>query len=92
MISYTDHARIKMVLELRKHGVTEAIVAQIMNKPDEVLHDAQTNRDITISWSHKTAVVYETKGSDHLIITIIYSSTLRDTVKRRRRSGRWTQS
>ena len=68
-----------------------ATIAQIMSKPDEVLRDTQTNRDIAVSWGHKTAVVHEKQDSDYLIITKIYSSTLRDIVNRRRRSGRWTR-
>ncbi|MCJ7574941.1 hypothetical protein MUO93_11895 [Candidatus Bathyarchaeota archaeon] len=89
MISFTAHAKDKLDRELSKLAVTEETVAEILNKPDDILYDPQIDRYVAIDWSRKTAVVYEKSRDDALIITIIYSSTLRDMVERRRRSGRW---
>jgi len=89
MISFTDHAKDKILRELHKLGVTEETVTGTIKRPDDLLYDSQTDRYIAIGWSQKIAVVYEKKDSDILIITVIYSSALTDTVDRRRRSGRW---
>jgi len=39
--------------------------------------------------SHNAAVIYEKTDDDLLVVTVIYSSQLRDLVNRRRRAGRW---
>ena len=89
MISFTDHAKDKLLQELQRLGVTEETVTETVKSPDDLLYDSQTDRYIAVSWSHKTAVVYEKRDSDILVITVIYSSTLENIVDRRRGSGRW---
>lgn len=89
MILFTDHAKDKLLKELHKLGVTEKTVTETIKSPDELLYDSQTGRYIAVSWSHKIAVVYEKSDGDFLVITVIYSSVLKEIVDRRRRSGRW---
>ena len=89
MIVFTDHAKDKLLTEIRKLGVTEQTVMEILRKPDELLYDAFRNRFVAVSWSHNTAVIYEKTDDDLIVVTVIYSSKLRDVVNRRRRVGRW---
>ena len=89
MNSFTDHAKNKLLKELKKLGVTEKTVTETIKKPDELLYDPQIDRYIAIGWSQKIAAVYEKRDGDNLVITVIYSSTLSDIVDRRKRSGRW---
>jgi len=89
MIGFTDHARDKLLKELGKLGITEKVAKEILKNPDELLYDASTNRFIALSWSHSIAVIYEKTNDDLTVVTVIYSSQLRDTVDRRRRNGRW---
>lgn len=89
MILFTDHVKDKFLTELHKLGVTEKTATETINNPEEFLYDSQTDRYIAVSWSHKIAVVYEKRDGDILIITVIYSSVLKEIVDRRRRSGRW---
>ncbi len=89
MISFTDHAKDKLLQELNRLGVTEETVTETIKSPDDLLYDSQTDRYIAVSWSHKIAVVYEKRDRDILVITVIYSSMLENMVDRRRGSGRW---
>ena len=89
MISFTDHIKDKLLRELSRLGVTEETVTETIKNPDDLLYDSQTDRYIAVSWSYKVAVVYEKRDSEFLVITVIYSSTVRSIVDRRRRSGRW---
>ena len=63
-----------------------------MKKPDEMLYDALRNRFVAISWGHNLAVIHEKTNHDLVVITVIYSTELKDIVNRRRRTGRWIQS
>lgn len=89
MISFTDHAKDKLLRELNRLGVKEETVTETIRSPDGLLYDSQTDRYIAVSWSSKIAVVYEKRDGNILIITVIYSSMLKDMIDRRRRSGRW---
>jgi len=51
MIVFTEHARDKLEKEMKKFGVTEKTVKQVVNTPDEMLFDAIVNRFVAISWS-----------------------------------------
>lgn len=62
---------------------------KILRNPDELLYDALTDRFVAVSWSHNTAVIYEKTNDDLIVVTVIYSSELKDVVDRRRRIGRW---
>jgi len=92
MIVFTDHARDKLQKEMEKLGVTEKTIKQIVKKPDELLYDALRNRFVAISWGHNLAVIHEKINYDLVVITVIYSTELKDIVNRRRRTGRWIQS
>ena len=59
MIVSTDHAREKIRKEMKKFGVTEKTIKQIVKKPDELLYDALRNRFVAVSWSHNLAVIHE---------------------------------
>lgn len=89
MIVFTEHARDKLEKEMKKFGVTEKTAKQIVNKPDEMLFDALMNRFVAISWSRNLAVIYEKTDHDLVVVTVIYSTQLKDIVDRRRRTGRW---
>jgi len=89
MISFTDHAKDKLLRELNRLGVTEETMTETIKSPDDLLYDSQTDRYIAVSWIKKIAVVYEKRDSDIQVITVIYSSVLRNIVDRRRGSGRW---
>jgi len=89
MIIFTDHAKDKLVKELNKLGITERTATEIIREPDELLYDSLTNRFVAIRWSRKTAVIYEKDDNNFIVITVIYSSELRDAVNRRRKRGRW---
>ena len=86
---FTDHAREKIRTELERLGVTEQVVEEILENPDDLLYDTRTARFVAISWSRSVAVIYERSGRESTVITVIYSSRLRDVVRRRRRAGRW---
>jgi len=88
-IIFTDHAKDKLVKELNKLGITERTATEIIREPDELLYDSLTNRFVAIRWSRKTAVIYEKDDNNFIVITVIYSSELRDAVNRRRKRGRW---
>ena len=89
MIVFTDHAKDKLLKEIGKLGITEQTVIEILRNPDERLYDAFRNRFVTVSWSHNVAVIYEKTDDVLVVVTVIYSSELKDIVKRRRQTGRW---
>lgn len=89
MIIFTDHAKDKLLKELSKLGVTERTVTEIIRDPDELLYDSLTNRFVAIGWSRNTAVIHEKTNGDFIVVTVIYSSELKDVVNRRRGIGRW---
>jgi len=89
MIVFTNHAKDKLQKELKKLGVTEETVMSVINDPDELLYDSQTGRFVALGPNRRVAAVYEKSDGDILVITVIYSSVLKETVDARRRSGRW---
>lgn len=89
MIIFTDHAKDKLLKELSKLGITERTVTEIIRDPDELLYDSLTNRFVAISWSRNTAVIHGKSNGDFIVVTVIYSSELKEVVNRRRGSGRW---
>ena len=89
MVIFTDHARDKLLKELGKLGIREQTIIEILRNPDEMLYDAFTNRFVIVSWSHNVAVIYEMVNDDIVVITVIYSSVLKDIVNGRRKTGRW---
>jgi len=46
---------------------------------------------VAVSWSHNTAIIYEKTNDDLIVVTVIYTSELKDVVNRRKRAGRWIQ-
>ena len=89
MVSFTVHATEKIEKELYKFSITKENVMRTVQEPEGVLYDTLTGRYVALNWDKQMAVIYEETGEIVLIITVIYSTTLRDTVVRRRRSGRW---
>ncbi len=89
MTTFTNHARDKIRTELERLGITERVVEEILENPDDLLYDTLTARFVAISWGRNVAVTYERSGREETVITVIYSSRLRDVVRRRRRAGRW---
>ncbi len=83
------HAMEKLTKELSKLNVTEGLVREIVDNPEETLYDTLTGRYVALKTGRNLAVVYERRGGDMFIITVIYSSRLEDMVQRRRKSGRW---
>lgn len=89
MTIFTDHAKNKILKELSKLGITERTVTEIIRNPDELLYDSLTNRFVAVGWTRNTAVICEKSNSDFTVVTVIYSSELKDMVNRKRRNGRW---
>lgn len=89
MITFTDHAKTKILKELKKLGITRQLITKTLKNPDELLYDALTERYIAINWNHNTAIIYEKTNSNLTVVTIIYSSELKDSVNKRKRTGRW---
>ncbi len=84
-----NHAMDKLLKELNKLGVTKQTVTGIIRKPDALLYDSLTNRFVAIGWRHNTAVIYEKTDGAIIVVTVIYSSELKEMVNRRRWGGRW---
>ena len=89
MILFTDHAKDKLQKELKKLGITEQLITEILENPHELLYDALRERFVALNWSHNTAVIYEKTDNNLTVVTIIYSSELKDIVNKRKRTGRW---
>ena len=89
MIFFTDHASEKISKELSKFNITKNSIINIIKQPDQTLYDTQTERYVAIHHKTKTAIIYEKTEEDILIITVIYSSTLKKIVENRRQNGRW---
>ena len=89
MIIFTHHAKDKLLKEINKLGITERTVIEIIRKPDELLYDSLTNRFVAIGWSRNIVAIYEKTNDDSIVITVIYSSELRNIVNKRKASGRW---
>jgi hypothetical protein len=69
--------------------VTKRLLADIVLKPDELLFDSESNRNVAVRLSCNVAVIFERGVQDMFIITAIYSSNLERVVQKRKRSGRW---
>jgi len=89
MITFTDHAKDKILKELQKLGITKQVVMKILRNPDELLYAASAYRFVALSWSHNVAVIYEKAADNLVVVTVIYSSELKHVVQRRKRIGRW---
>jgi len=89
MITFTNHAKAKLLKELKKLGITKSIIAKTLKNPDELLYDALRGRYVATNNTHNTAIIYEKTDDNLTVITIIYSSELTDMVNRRKRTGRW---
>jgi len=89
MIIFTDHAKDKLLRELGKLGLTKHVIMEVLRNPDELLYDSLTDRFVALSWSHNTAIIHEKTNQNLIVITVIYSSELKDVVNKRKRAGRW---
>ncbi len=72
-----------------KLGITEWTIIEIIRKPDELLYDSLTERFVAVGWSRNIAAIYGKTDGDSIVITVIYSSELRNIVNKRGASGRW---
>lgn len=79
----------KLARELLRVGITRELLEEVIRNPDEILYDSVTGRYVAVKMESKLAIIYERKGDEKFIITAIYSSSLADVVRRRKRSGRW---
>jgi hypothetical protein len=91
MITFTEHAKTKLLKELKKLGITKQLTTKTLKNPNELLYDALTERYVAINWNRNIAIIHEKTDNDITIITIIYSTELKDTVNRRKKTGRWIQ-
>lgn len=71
MIVFTDHAKDKLSKELKKLGITEKTVIEILMNPDEMSYDALRNRFVVVSWSRQVAVIYEKNNNEFTVVTVI---------------------
>lgn len=83
------HAANKLAKELFRLGITEELLKDVVRRPDEVLYDSVTGRYVALKKNRSLVVVYELRERDIFIITAIYSSKLKETIEKRKRSGRW---
>jgi len=88
VVKFTRHAKSKLKV-LSRFGITEEIVIKVLSEADEILYDTLRDRLIAINYSLNIAIPFEEEDGDTLIITILYSSKLKDIVRRRKRAGRW---
>ena len=89
MIVLTEHAKDKLLNELAKLGINEDRVSITVNNPDELLYDVTTGRFVAVKYDLNLAVIYEKTRDFQLVVTVIYSTRLKELVERRRRMGRW---
>jgi len=87
-IKFTEHSKYKMKI-FDKIGISKEAILKTLEDPDETLYDTLTDRLIAINYKMNIAVPFEKKGENITVITILYSSELKDIVRRRKRSGRW---
>jgi hypothetical protein len=88
-IVLSKHIEDKLNTELSHLSITKADVEDTVLRPDQVLFDPQTGRNVAVRLEKKLAVVFERRTEDIFIITAIYSSNLEHVIFRRKRSGRW---
>jgi len=79
----------KLAKELSRMGITRESVEEVIRDPDEILYDTATGRFVAVKMESNLAVIYERRGEETFIITAIYSNSLDNVVRRRKRSGRW---
>jgi len=88
-IRLSRHIVDKLAKELSRMGITIESLEEVIRNPDEILYDTVTGRLVAVKIGGNLAVIYERRGEEIFIITAIYSSSLDDVVRRRKRSGRW---
>jgi hypothetical protein len=88
-IVFSKHIEDKLSTELSHLSITKADVEDTVFRPDQVLFDPPTGRNVAVRMEKKLAVVFEKRAEDIFIITAIYSSNLEHVISRRKRSGRW---
>ena len=88
-IRLSRHIVDKLAKELSRMGISIESLEEVIRNPDEILYDTVTGRLVAVKIGGNLAVIYERRGEEIFIITAIYSSSLDDVVRRRKRSGRW---
>jgi hypothetical protein len=88
-LRWSNHIEDKLEKELCRLGITKDLLEDVVAKPDEVLFDSESGRNVAVRLKRNVAVIYEAKIEGTFIITAIYSSNIERVVQRRKRSGRW---
>ena len=88
-IRLSRHVVDKLAKELSRMGITIESLKEVIRDPDEILYDTATGRFVAVKMESNLAVIYERRGEETFIITAIYSNSLDNVVRRRKRSGRW---
>ncbi|MGQ9624406.1 MAG: hypothetical protein ACUVUF_05980 [Candidatus Bathycorpusculaceae bacterium] len=91
MITFTEHAKTKLLKELKKLGITKQLITKTLKNPDELLYYALTERYVAINWNHNIAIIHEKTDNNITVGTVIYSTELKDVMDRRKRTERWIQ-
>ena len=89
MVRFSRHIVEKLAKELSRMSITEELLKEVVDSPDEALFDSVTGRYVALKLEHSLVVIYERRNEDKFIITAIYSSRLEEVIQRRKRSGRW---
>lgn len=76
-VKFTKHAKHKLEI-LSKLGVKKEKVINSLKNPDEILYDTLRDRLIAINYNSNLAIPFEKKDNKITIVTILYSSGLKD--------------
>lgn len=87
-VKFTRYSKYKLEI-FGKIGITKETILKTLEEPDEILYDTLRDRLIAINYKANIAVPFEKKDENITVITILYSSELKDIVRRRKRAGRW---
>ena len=89
-LNFSEQADRK-ISELRHQGITKELMTTIVKNSNESLYDVETGRLVSLDKSHNVALIYEksTGVSSIRVVTVMYSSTIRELTDRRTKTGRW---
>jgi hypothetical protein len=73
----------------KKAGHKRATQSTNAENPRRLLCDSLRERYVAINWNHNTAIIYGKTDNTTTVVTIIYSSELRNMMNKRKRAGRW---
>ena len=84
-IKFTNHAEKRML----ERDIANHDVVAVAARPEDILYDTFTGREILVDYSRNVAVICEESADMIVVVTVLYSKNLKDLVKRRINSGRW---